>query len=538
MLRAYTAAAIRAAEQPLLDAGRGAELMQRAAHGLAMGVVAVLRGRGRGVYGSHVALLIGSGNNGGDALFAGAWLASHGARTTALLTSARPHAQALAAFEKAGGRVQSAPGDSEAFCVSAARADVIVDGLLGTGGHGGLREPSASVVVRLCEITGGGSTAGGGRGPRRGAGTDAGSATPGGATAKPGPAVVACDLPSGVDATTGEVHRPVLAADLTVTFGADKTGLLAAPGEQLSGEVDVVGLGLEGGLGEPDLLRLEPADLAALLPRPGAADQKYTRGVAGIVAGSAQYPGAALLAVAAASACGPGMVRYLGAPAVSAALHVRNPEAVCSEDAPDDVRVQAWLAGPGINGDDAQLVRARRALASGLPTAVDAGALELVGRAGTADQSHLVLTPHAGELAALLTRLGQETDRVDVEASPLQAARKAAALTGATVLLKGPTTFVSSPGGRTYAQGDGTPSLATAGSGDTLGGILVALLAMTAGREQSAGADPRDTLAETAALAAALHGRLGRDAAGAPLNAGMLAGRIPAVWAAMSGTGG
>ncbi len=150
MLRAYTAAAIRAAEQPLLDAGRGAELMQRAAHGLAMGVVAVLRGRGRGVYGSHVALLIGSGNNGGDALFAGAWLASHGARTTALLTSARPHAQALAAFEKAGGRVQSAPGDSEAFCVSAARADVIVDGLLGTGGHGGLREPSASVGVRLC----------------------------------------------------------------------------------------------------------------------------------------------------------------------------------------------------------------------------------------------------------------------------------------------------------------------------------------------------------------------------------------------------
>ncbi|NVM96480.1 bifunctional ADP-dependent NAD(P)H-hydrate dehydratase/NAD(P)H-hydrate epimerase [Arthrobacter wenxiniae] len=516
MLRAYTAAAVRAAEQPLLDAGRGPELMQRAAYGLAMGVVAVLRRRGRGVYGSQVALLIGSGNNGGDALFAGAWLAARGARTTALLTSARTHSGALAAFTKAGGRAQLAPADSDAFCVAAGFSDVIVDGLLGTGGRGGLREPAAGVVARLCKIMSGAT---------EGRGAGAGSR----------PAVVACDLPSGVDASTGEVRGPVLAAALTVTFGAAKTGLLAAPGAQLCGEVAVVGLGIADGLGEPDVLRLEAADLAAMLPRPEAADHKYTRGVAGIVAGSARYPGAALLAVAAASACGPGMVRYLGPPAVAAALHVRSPEAVCSGDAPEAVRVQAWLAGPGINGDAEQQGRARQALASGLPTAVDAGALDLVSTAGDREQSRLVLTPHAGELAALLTRLGTETGRAEVEAAPLAAAREAAALTGATVLLKGPTTFVVSPGGATYAQGDGTPSLATAGSGDTLGGILVALLAMARGRPPEAGTDPRDTLAATAAMAAVLHGRLGQDGAGAPLNAGMLAGRIPAAWKELSG---
>ncbi|MCQ9164631.1 bifunctional ADP-dependent NAD(P)H-hydrate dehydratase/NAD(P)H-hydrate epimerase [Arthrobacter sp. STN4] len=518
VLPAYTAAAVRAAEQPLLEAGCGPELMQRAAYGLAMGVVSVLRGRGCGVYGSHVALLVGSGNNGGDALFAGAWLAGRGARAMALLTSTRTHPGALAAFTKAGGLILSVPEGSDRFCAQAAAADVIVDGLLGTGGHGGLREPAASIVARLCKII-----------PNNPAGPGPGLA------ATSAPAVVACDLPSGVDATTGEVHGPVLPATLTVTFGAAKTGLLAAPGEQLSGGATVVGLGIEDGLGTPDVLRLQTADLAALLPRPEAADQKYTRGVAGIVAGSADYPGAALLAVAAASACGPGMVRYLGPGAVAAALHVRNPEAVCTEGPPDSVRVQAWLAGPGIDGDREQLARARQALASGLPTVVDAGALELVSRAAGAEQSHLVLTPHAGELAALLTRLGKETERAEVEAAPLAAARDAAALTGATVLLKGPTTFVASPGGRTYSQGDGTPSLATAGSGDTLAGILVALLAMDTGRGQAAGADPPDALAATAALAAAFHGRLGQYGTGAPLNAGMLAGRIPAVWKGLSG---
>lgn len=504
MISAHSAASVRAAEAPLLAAGRGPELMRTAAYGLAQGVLATLRARGAMVYGARVALLIGPGNNGGDALFAGAFLAARGARTTALLTSGRTHPEALAAFASAGGRCLSLSADAgdptlaaTGFLAAAGVSDVVVDGLLGTGGRGGLREPVASIVARLEQLSG---------------------------SARP--AVVACDLPSGVDATTGEVHAPVLRADLTVTFGAHKAGLLASPGEQFCGKISLVDLGLGSYLGESELLRLEPADLAAMLPMPNVADHKYTRGVAGVIAGSGQYPGAGILAVAAASACGPGMVRYLGPPSVADALHVRNPEVVCSQDEPQDVRVQAWLAGPGIDGDSRQLGRAREAMEAGLPTAVDAAALDLVNPDDGAKNAHLVLTPHAGELSALFARCGIDMHRTDIEAAPLAAARRAAQLFGSTVLLKGATTVVAAPGGAVFTQANGTPRLAAAGSGDTLAGILVALLAMVSA--------PQD-LAATAALAVALHGELARHArAHEPLNAGMLANRIPAVWGALA----
>ena len=504
MISAHSAASVRAAEAPLLAAGLGPELMRTAAYGLAQGVVATLRARGCGVYGARVVLLVGPGNNGGDTLFAGAFLAARGARATALLTSARTHPDALAAFVAAGGRRISFPVDAgdptlavTGFLTEARASDVVVDGLLGTGGRGGLREPVASIVARLEQLSG---------------------------SARP--AVVACDLPSGVDATTGEVHAPVLRADLTVTFGAHKAGLLAAPGEQFCGKVSLVDIGLGAHLGEAEVLRLEPADLANMLPAPNAADHKYTRGVAGIIAGSGQYPGAGILAAAAASACGPGMVRYLGPPPVADAIHVRNPEVVCSQDSPQDVRVQAWLAGPGIDGDSLQLGRAREAMESGLPTVVDAAALGLVHSDGGEHNSHLVLTPHAGELGTLFARCGIDMDRADIEAAPLAAARRAAQFFGSTVLLKGSTTVVAAPGRAVFTQANGTPRLAAAGSGDTLAGILVALLAMAPA--------PPD-LAATAALAAALHGELARRApAHEPLNAGMLANRIPAVWESLA----
>lgn len=550
MRSAHSAAAVRAAEQPLLEAGLGPALMRTASHGLAMGVATKLRGRG-GTYGARVVLLVGPGNNGGDALFAGAWLASRGTRTTALLTGSRTHPQALAAFVKAGGRCQALAAFEEAggrcqaleagpaqaresagvavpqqvarFMAEARSSDVVIDGLLGTGGKGGLRGPVAGIVAELEAI----------RGPRR-------------------PIVVACDLPSGVDATTGEVHGPVLRADLTVTFGAYKTGLLSGPGEQLCGEVRLIDLGISGYLDNPDVHRLELAEIAALLPRPERHDQKYTRGVAGVIAGSEQYPGAGILAAAAASACGPGMVRYLGPHAARAALHVRNPEIVCSEDAPMDVKVQSWVVGPGIDGDDAQLQRAQAAIASGVPTVVDAGALALVAPAGgtmrgsaqdgpaaqendartPATNASLILTPHAGELAALMGRHGVEMDRAEIEASPLAAARAAADLMGTVVLLKGATTVVAAPSGPTYTQSNGTARLATAGSGDTLAGILGALLAMENAKSQAtAGHLNAGDLARTAALAAALHGELSNDENGGPLNAGQLAQRISTVWA-------
>ena len=509
MISAHTAAAVRAAEEPLLLAGRGAELMLRASHGLALGVVKTLRSRGCGIYGSRVLVLAGSGNNGGDALYAGAYLAARGARTTAVLAGARTHPEALAAFRRAGGRcvrLADAPHESAAQAElwdEAVRADVVLDGLLGTGGSGGLRGAAADYVAMLQALEG---------------------------SARP--AVVACDLPSGVDATTGAVHGPVLRADLTVTFGAHKSGLLAAPGEQFCGVVELVDIGIAGFLGEVTVFRLEAADLRTLLPQPAAAGHKYTRGVAGIVAGSEQYPGAGMLAVSAASACGPGMVRYVGPAAVAAAIHGRNPEVVCSEATPAELRVQAWLVGPGIDGDNAQRERALAAIASGLPTVVDAGALELVTPAQNnstqnADNAQLILTPHAGELAAMMARTGIGLDRAGIEAEPLAAARAAAELFGAVVLLKGATTVVAAPDGQVFTQSNGTARLGTAGSGDTLAGILVALLAMAAATQPLVTHD----LARTAALAAALHGELSRVDSDAPLNAGALAGRIPHVWA-------
>ncbi|WP_434614829.1 bifunctional ADP-dependent NAD(P)H-hydrate dehydratase/NAD(P)H-hydrate epimerase [Arthrobacter sp. A5] len=581
MLRAYSGTDVRAAEQPLLAAGQGPVLMQRAAHGLSHAVVQLLKERCGGVYGARIVVLVGSGNNGADALYAAAALAARGARATAVLGSAGVHAAALAGFRRAGGRTVMLPdpdaggagghveaerdtagggdaagdgradtagdaaGDGEGYAAGngekslfgdgpesaqadggwlaeAVAADVLIDAVLGTGARGGLREPWAAAVRSLQNLS--------------------------------GPSVVACDLPSGVDADTGEVFEPVLKAGLTVTFGAAKTGLFSPPGEGVAGRVQVIGIGLEGQLRDPALRRLEAADLAALLPAPDRDDQKYTRGVLGIVAGSAQYPGAAQLSCAGALACGVGMVRYLGPGSVAALIHAGSPEVVCGEGTVANSRVQAWLAGPGISGDgrvdrgdrgggaggdrrgdaggdDGQLRRCRDAFDSGLPVVADAGALTVLpANVG----AHIILTPHAGELAQLLRRLGRDVSREQVEAQGMAHALAAAKLTGATVLLKGATTLVASPGGSVFSQSEGTPWLATAGSGDTLAGILGALLAALAedtGRFSALGIAAEDRWAAIGAAAASLHGRAGALAgAGGPLHARDLATAVPRIW--------
>lgn len=495
MIRAYTGARIRDTESPFLAAGRGDELMQRAAHGLATICARLLGERGR-VYGSRVVLLVGAGNNGGDALFAGAVLAGRGAAVTAVMTADRHHEPGAAALRRAGGRLLPLTEASAAQLVGAASsADLVVDGILGTGAKGGLRGPAADFARELSA-----------------AGTKL---------------LVACDLPSGLDASTGRVGGPVLHADVTVTFSAAKSGLLAGAGARAAGSVEVVPIGIEDSLPAPDLRRLEGSDLAALWPSPGAADHKYSRGVLGVVAGSAQYPGAALLCTAAAVATGAGMVRYLGPREVARLINLRTPEAVCSEGDIADTRVQAWLAGPGATADPDQLRRARDVLASGLPAVLDAGALEAV---PDRVAPHVVLTPHAGELAVFLTNRGDETSREEVEAEPLEFARRAAAACSATVLLKGATTIVAAPSGTTFSQAEGTPWLATAGSGDTLAGILGALVAHPAPDAvfEQLGIAAEDKWAAIAAMAASIHGRAAA-LAGAPLHAGELPDHLRAV---------
>lgn len=506
MISAYTGTQIRAAEQPLLAAGMGAGLMHRASYGLANAIVHDLQARGSRLYGASVAVLAGKGNNGGDGLFAASFLAARGMRTTAVLTAGTSHPEALAAFERAGGRVHSlTESNASQLAAEMARADVVIDAVLGTGAQGGLRGSAAALVAALSDAR---HTSGG-----------------------PG-LVVACDIPSGVDADTGEAHEPVLSADVTVTFGAAKVGLLSDPGADHAGRVHVVPIGIEEHLPWPSLRRLEPLDLSRLLPRPSRRSHKYSRGVLGVVAGSADYPGAAVLACRGALAAGVGMVRYLGPPDVANLVRQACPEVVCSTGSVADSHVQAWLVGSGMGpGDSEQLQRAHDAVESGLPVIADAGALpalpDVLG-------PHVVLTPHAGELAALLARLGANYERSAVEAYTLGAVRNAAALTEATVLLKGATTLVASPFQDFYSQADGTPWLATAGSGDVLAGIIGALLAQVGpdvGRFRDAGIGPDERWAAIAALGASLHGLAGSAAAGGgPLSAGRIADAVPEVW--------
>ncbi|MFI9060412.1 NAD(P)H-hydrate dehydratase [Streptomyces sp. NPDC053429] len=457
MRTAYSVETVRAAERELMARLPEGTLMRRAAAGLAA-VCAGLLGR---VYGARIVLLVGPGDNGGDALYAGARLARRGAGVTAVpMDPERMHPGGLAALLGAGGRVESAvPG----------RADLVVDGLLGIGGRGGLRAAAAALVERI----------------------------------PPGAVVVAADLPSGVDAETGEVAGAAVRADVTVTFGAYKPGLLIDPGASRAGAVRLVDIGLT--LPAPDAEALQHADVAGLLPEPGAASDKYRRGVVGIVAGSARYPGAAVLAVAGALRGGAGAVRYVGPAAVGEAVLARYPETLIGRG-----RVQAWVIGPGL-GDE----RGAEVLDDPVPVLVDADGLRgLDPEALRARTAPTVLTPHAGEAAALLG-----VRREEVEAGRLDCVRALAQRYGATVLLKGSTTLVCDGAAPVRVNPTGTPWLATAGSGDVLSGLAGSLLA--------AGLSGPDA----ASVAAYLHGLAARRAAsGAPLLAHEVAEALPAAW--------
>ncbi|WNB86033.1 NAD(P)H-hydrate epimerase [Cellulomonas sp. ATA003] len=385
MILGYTAQQVRDAEEPLLAAGPEGALMAQAAFGLAVRVCRLLRERRGGVRGASVVALVGPGSNGGDALHAGAELARRGVAVVAVTTSSAVHGPGLAALRAAGGRVLTVVDDGAGRRVwvgdalaEAVAADVVLDGLLGIGAHGAPRGVAGELVTLLAELL-------------------ADDAAPG------APDVVAVDVPSGIGVGDGARSGPVLPADLTVTFGAVKAGLLLPPATGAAGDVDLVDIGLDLSPTPPTVARLEPHDVADLWPVPGAGAHKYTRGVVGVVAGTSVYPGAAVLAVSAAVLAGAGMVRYLGPERVADAVLAARPEVVTGGG-----RVQAWVLGPGVDPDDAeQAGRVRDALAAALrddlPAVVDAGALRLL---PDRVPPSVVLTPHAGELATLLTARG------------------------------------------------------------------------------------------------------------------------------------
>ncbi len=260
-------------------------------------------------------------------------------------------------------------------------------------------------------------------------------------------------------------------------------------------------------------------EAARAIAVPSGDSDKYSRGVLGIVTGSEKYPGAAVLGVEAASRTGLGMVRYLGPERPAALVLARRPEVVTA-----DGRVQAWLFGSGTEpgGDPEERARLVARLDQRLPTLLDAGALDLVPEA----KGPTVVTPHFGELVPVLKAVGIDVSKDDVAAEPERWAVRAAAETGVTVLLKGATTFVADASGLRHAVRAGEPWLATAGSGDVLGGVLGALLA-THGPEL--GEDPSG-LADLAAAAAWIHGEAGRIASGGgPIQALDIAEALPAV---------
>jgi hydroxyethylthiazole kinase-like uncharacterized protein yjeF len=458
-------------------------LMQRAAAGLTSVCVTVLSASPGGVYGSRVVVLAGTGDNGGDALYAAAALAGRGAAVTAVQAGPRIHVGGAGALRAAGGRIISvtpprAPDDTRPDMGGRydaghdvrqmiGRADLIIDGMLGIGGKGGLREPYATLAQLA--VNSGGTT-------------------------------VAVDLPSGIDADTGAVDGPAVRADVTVTFGVAKPGLLIDPGARHAGVVELVDIGLGPHLLEPpDASAPQRDDIRALVPRPVAESDKYRRGVLGLLAGSARFTGAALLATGGAVRGGAGMVRLVTAPEAATGVRHEWPEVVITElegDSPsrseekieispkdgklrfpEDVgRVQAWVAGPGMGTTDAAAARLAAVLATGLPVLVDADGLSLLTqREGLLPRpAPTLLTPHAGELGRLLG-----ADPADVEARRLEYARRAATEFGACVLLKGSTTVVATPDNLdpVLVNTTGTPWLATAGTGDVLSGLAGSLLA-------------------------------------------------------------
>jgi ADP-dependent NAD(P)H-hydrate dehydratase / NAD(P)H-hydrate epimerase len=427
-MRAYRVDKIRRIEERAIAVEGVDALMQRAAAAVAAGASHLLQSQCGGRYGRHVMIMVGAGNNGGDALFAGVRLARRGVRVTAIRCLGTPHAAGLTALLAAGGRLIDLDDHD-----LTATYDLVIDGILGIGGRPGLPDPVARLVQSV-----------------------EARSTP----------TIAVDLPSGVAADTGAVPGAAVRATRTVTFGERKPCHLLQPALSRCGAITVADIGLGADHDETvDLVGLDEDDLAGAWPYPTERSDKYARGVVGVDTGSDQYPGAAVMSVYGAVYGGAGYVRFLGAERPAATISAQLPNVVFSPG-----RVQAHLFGSGW-GDRADGAEVLAQVAEQeLPAVVDADGLRYLPKPAPASW---LLTPHAGELATLLER-----DRSWVEQDPVRAATTAAEQTGAAVLLKGATQLVAAPNrGPVLVAVPGPAWTAQAGSGDVLGGVCAALLA-------------------------------------------------------------
>ena len=428
------------------------ELMERAGGGLAE----IIEGRR---VGGRIAVVCGKGNNGGDGLVAARWLRGRGREVDVLLLV--PDAE-LTGDPRIN--LDRLPGEPARRFTSEALngAAVIVDAIFGTGFRGEPRDLAATAIEAI---------------NRAGAGSHP-------------PDVIACDVPSGVDASTGEAAQTAVHASATVTFSAFKPGLWINPGKTHAGDVCVIDIGIpDGGPAEPQVGLIDP-EVVARIPARGQQSTKFAAGAVLVCGGSAGLTGAPSLACEAAQRAGAGYVTALVADSLSLVFEQRLLEAM-SVALPDDggallpkaletilvrtARADALVLGPGLGRDPRtqKLIRHLTRQAD-LPLLLDADGLNAhAGRLADLAQrpAATVLTPHAGELARLL-----ELDGAEVSGQRLARVREAAAQSGAVVVLKGDDTLVAEPGGRVAVSRGGSSALATAGTGDVLSGIIGAYL--------------------------------------------------------------
>ena len=465
-MRAVDAWAIEEQGVPSLD------LMERAGIGLA-------RVAAETAVAGPLRVAVGRGNNGGDGLVAARLLRGDGHEVDVLTVTPLDELRgdALANLERLPG---AAP---EPFTAEKLEGSgVVVDALLGTGFEGVAREPLAGAIAAI--------------------------------NAQDAP-VVACDVPSGVDASTGEVEGEAVRARATASFHGSKLGLHVEPGRSHAGAVEVVEIGVPRGAPAPRLAGLIAERVLELYPRRRRGGSKFDSGVVLVVGGSAGLTGAPTMAARSASRAGAGYVQVAVPESAQAAIDMRLLEQMSrglpehdGAHSPTGVpvaeeiaeRAGAVVLGPGLGRDEGAAEFARAvAVGVGTPLLIDAdglnahaGRLELLrGRSAPT-----VLTPHEGELARLL-----EVDSEEIKAHRVTRAREAAELSGAIVLLKGDDTIVAAPGGPLAVNRGATPALATAGTGDVLSGLIGALLAK------------RLPAFEAAALGALAHALAGRAAA-------------------------
>ena len=417
-----------------------------------------------------VLVLCGHGNNGGDGYVVARHLEAAGVRVRVIAVGEAPKGDARTmaeAWRASNGAIDRAPADALARRVSAAARDagVVVDALLGTGIRSAPRPPFSLAIAGLADAVASG------RAPR----------------------ILALDVPSGLDATTGEVPGACVQADATVTFGLAKLGLFSHPGARHAGRVEIAVLGWPsaavsaGGI-EDEVLDAE--SMRASIPRLDVEAHKGSRGRVLVVAGQETRPGAAALSCYAAFRAGAGLVTLASTTRPADAVVAAIPEVMIEPLAAGEGVIAAKAAarvlalargadaivfGPGVGIEKGPgAVLAALLAKPGAPLVIDADGLTLLalGRRparGRARPRECVLTPHPGEMGRLLG-----IGAADVQAARLRCAREAAVKFQAHVVLKGARTVVASARGPVAVNATGNPGLATAGAGDVLAGVIAA----------------------------------------------------------------